>query len=182
MSYKLKNDAVCGVIGYGSWATALTHTLISNGQKIWWHIRNPEVLESIQTEGRNAKYLNDIEFNKESINATADINEVVRNCEVILIAAPSAFLTKVMSELTESLENKFILSATKGIVNEEYTITEYSDNETNALHNGNPYDKIIENGKVPYYCTAWSNIASRNTAIKAGFIPSWVEIASVGSL
>ena len=39
--------------------------------------------------------------------------------------------------------------------------------------------KIIENGKVPYYCTAWSNIASRNTAIKAGFIPSWVEIASV---
>jgi hypothetical protein len=39
--------------------------------------------------------------------------------------------------------------------------------------------KIIENGKVPYYCTAWSNIASRNTAIKAGFVPSWVEIASV---
>ena len=29
----------------------------------------------------------------------------------------------------------------------QYTITEYSDNETNALHNGNPYDKIIENGK-----------------------------------
>ena len=29
----------------------------------------------------------------------------------------------------------------------QYTITEYSDSETNALHNGNPYDKIIENGK-----------------------------------
>ena len=42
--------------------------------------------------------------------------------------------------------------------------------------------KIIELGKIPYYCTAWSNIASRNTAIKAGFIPSWVEIASVGTL
>ena len=42
--------------------------------------------------------------------------------------------------------------------------------------------KIFELGKIPYYCTAWSNIASRNTAIKAGFIPSWVEIASVGSL
>ena len=39
--------------------------------------------------------------------------------------------------------------------------------------------KIFELGKIPYYCTAWSNIASRNTAIKAGFIPSWVEIASV---
>ena len=42
--------------------------------------------------------------------------------------------------------------------------------------------KIFEFGKIPYYCTAWSNIASRNTAIKADFIPSWVEIASVGSL
>ena len=29
----------------------------------------------------------------------------------------------------------------------QYTITEYSDNTSGALHNGNPYDKIIENGK-----------------------------------
>lgn len=29
----------------------------------------------------------------------------------------------------------------------QYTITEYSDNVSGALHNGNPYDKIIENGK-----------------------------------
>jgi predicted GNAT family acetyltransferase len=39
--------------------------------------------------------------------------------------------------------------------------------------------KIFEKGKIPYYCTAWSNISSRNTAIKAGFTPAWVEIASV---
>jgi GNAT superfamily N-acetyltransferase len=39
--------------------------------------------------------------------------------------------------------------------------------------------KIFEKGKIPYYCTAWSNISSRNTAIKAGFKPAWVEIASV---
>ena len=98
MSYKLNNDAVCGMIGYGSWATALVHTLLSNGQKIWWHIRNAEVLESIQTEGRNAKYLNDIELDKDLINATEDLNEVVR----------------------------FILSATKGIISDGYkTITEY---------------------------------------------------------
>ena len=39
--------------------------------------------------------------------------------------------------------------------------------------------KTFEKGKIPYYCTAWSNISSRNTAIKAGFTPAWVEIASV---
>lgn len=126
MSYKIKNDAVCGMIGYGSWATALAHTLQENRQSIWWHIRNPEVLESIQTEGRNAKYLNDVEFDKELINATADINEVVRNSDIIIIAAPSAYLKDFMKDLTEPLDGKFILSATKGIIPDDYkTITEF---------------------------------------------------------
>lgn len=126
MSYKIKNDAVCGMIGYGSWATALVHTLQKNRQSIWWHIRNPEVLESIQTEGRNAKYLNDVEFDKELINATADINEVVRNSDIIIIAAPSAYLKDFMKDLTEPLDGKFILSATKGIIPDDYkTITEF---------------------------------------------------------
>lgn len=126
MCYKIKNDAVCGVIGYGSWATALVHTLQTNRQEIWWHIRNPEVLESIKTEGRNAKYLNDIEFDKELINATDDLNEVVENSDILIIAAPSAYLKNFLEPLTASLEDKFILSATKGIIPDDYkTITEY---------------------------------------------------------
>ena len=63
MGYRIQNNTRCGVIGYGSWATALVHTLEKNKKEIWWHIRNEEVLESMQTEGRNAKYLSDIEFN-----------------------------------------------------------------------------------------------------------------------
>ena len=126
MDYKIKNTAVCGVIGYGSWATALVHVLLTNGHSIWWHIRNEEVLESVQTEGRNAKYLNDIELNRDLINATPDVNEVVENSDIIIIASPSAYLKNFLEGLTVSLKNKFILSATKGIIPEEYkTITEY---------------------------------------------------------
>ena len=95
MSYKLKNDAVCGMIGYGSWATALVHTLTKNKVHVWWHIRNEEVMESLQTEGYNAKYLSDIEFDQNLITPTNDINEVVRNSEVILVATPSAFIKNV---------------------------------------------------------------------------------------
>lgn len=126
MSYKIKNDAVCGMIGYGSWATALVHTLLANRQNIWWHIRNPEVLESVCTEGRNAKYLNDIEFDKEFINATSDINEVIRNSDIIIIASPSAYLKDLLKDLTEPIDGKFVLSATKGIIPDDYkTITEF---------------------------------------------------------
>ena len=126
MAYKIKDNARCAVIGYGSWATALVHILQKNNKEVWWHIRNEEVLESLLTEGRNAKYLNDIEFDTTRIHPVADINEAVRNCEIVLIAAPSAFLKTVIAELNESLEDKFILSATKGIIPEDFiTITEF---------------------------------------------------------
>lgn len=36
--------------------------------------------------------------------------------------------------------------------------------------------EIIERGKVPFYCCAWSNIRSTKTAMKAGFSPAWVEM------
>ena len=111
MSYRISDNSKCGVIGYGSWATALVHTLEKNNKEIWWHIRNEEVLEGLLSEGRNVKYLSDLDFNTKLLHATSDLNEVVRNCEIILIAAPSAFLKNFLSDLTESLDGKFILSA-----------------------------------------------------------------------
>lgn len=126
MNFKIKEAPVCGMIGYGSWATALIHTLQKNRQNVWWHIRNDEVRESLETEGRNAKYLNDIEFDMSLIDVTSDINEVVRNSDIIVVAAPSAYLKDFMQNLEVSLEDKFILSATKGIIPEDNkTITEF---------------------------------------------------------
>lgn len=36
--------------------------------------------------------------------------------------------------------------------------------------------EILERGKVPFYCCAWSNVRSARNAIKSGFVPSWVEM------
>lgn len=36
--------------------------------------------------------------------------------------------------------------------------------------------EILEREKVPFYCCAWSNICSARNAVKAGFVPSWVEM------
>lgn len=36
--------------------------------------------------------------------------------------------------------------------------------------------EILERGKVPFYCCAWSNLRSARNAIKSGFRPSWVEM------
>ena len=37
--------------------------------------------------------------------------------------------------------------------------------------------EILRRGKVPFYCSAWSNIPSVRNAVKSGFIPSWVEMS-----
>lgn len=36
--------------------------------------------------------------------------------------------------------------------------------------------EIIKRDRVPFYCSAWSNIRSVRNAIKSGFIPTWVEM------
>ena len=36
--------------------------------------------------------------------------------------------------------------------------------------------EIFARGKVPFYCSAWSNIRSVRNAVKSGFIPAWAEL------
>ena len=36
--------------------------------------------------------------------------------------------------------------------------------------------EILRREKVPFYCSAWSNIRSARNAIRSGFIPAWVEM------
>ena len=36
--------------------------------------------------------------------------------------------------------------------------------------------EILNRGKVPFYCCAWSNVKSARNAIKSGFRPAWVEM------
>ena len=138
MMYRIGDNTRCGVIGYGSWATALVHTMERNGVKVWWHIGNEDIYDSLVSEGRNTKYLSDVRFSHDYVNPVKDINEVIRNCEVILVASPSTFLKGLLEKLTETLDNKFILSATKGIIPEDFiTVTEYF----NTAY-GIPYDNI----------------------------------------
>ena len=38
--------------------------------------------------------------------------------------------------------------------------------------------EILERDKVPFYCTAWSNIRSVRNAVKCGLIPAWAEMTA----
>ncbi len=126
MENMINNDALCAVIGYGSWATALVQVLCENEQKVAWHVRNPEVLESLRTEGRNSRYLSDVEFDTDKLIISDDIDLIVRDAKIVVLATPSAYLKDYLEPLTCSFEDKLVVSAIKGIIPGEYqTIIEY---------------------------------------------------------
>lgn len=107
-----------GVLGGGSWATAIVKMLTENQDEVRWYMRNSEAISYIKKEKHNPKYLSSVEFHTEQLRLTDDMNEVVQQSDVLIFAIPSAFLDRELQKLTASLENKIIFSAIKGIVPE----------------------------------------------------------------
>lgn len=126
MEVQIGTDARYGVIGYGSWATAIVGMLTKNHTAVEWYVRNDEVREGLVNDGRNPKYLSELEFDRNLIHPSDDINHVVESSDVLIISVPSAFLKSFLEPLTVSLENKFIISAIKGIIPGSWqTVAEY---------------------------------------------------------
>ena len=116
----------CAVLGYGSWATAIVKTLTVNHHHVDWLVLNEDIRESLLTLSRNPKYLPWCYIDREFFTPSADINEVVRDADIVILAMPSAFLKKFLEPLTVSLEDKIVVSAVKGIIPGDYlTIVEH---------------------------------------------------------
>jgi len=111
-----------GIIGSGSWATAIAKLLLNNVSSINWHFRNKEFIDKFRQYKHNPNYLTGVEFNMDDIFLSTDINEIVENSDILVIAIPSAFLKDALKSLTVPLKNKFVVSAIKGLVPDENLI------------------------------------------------------------
>lgn len=154
-----------GVIGNGSWATALVKILTSNDQSVNWYVRNNEYREYIYKNGRNPKYLSSANLNKTKLRVTINIDDLVEASDILLLAVPSAFLHSVLSELTVSLENKTCISAIKGIIPETNTIVaEYLNKQYNvafsdfALIAGPSHAEEVASEKLTYLTVSSENV------------------------
>jgi glycerol-3-phosphate dehydrogenase (NAD(P)+) len=118
---EIKNKV--GVIGGGSWATALVKILCNNLDSVGWWMRSEEAVEHIQKYRHNLRYLQSVEFNLEKINVSTDLRSIITSSEIILIAAPSAFLSDIFNDLPKELmQGKTVFSAVKGIIPEYHAI------------------------------------------------------------
>lgn len=106
-----------GLIGNGSWATAIAKIMTDNHFRINWLFRKEEDIRHIRKYHHPPRYLTAIGFDLRKINCTTNIQTVLEKSDWVIICMPSAFLMETLDKLPENIfSNKFIVSGVKGMV------------------------------------------------------------------
>lgn len=114
------------IIGSGSWATALAKIIMHNVPDINWHIRRQEVIDEFVEIRRNPNHLEWAYFDVSRIHFSADINAVIEESDLIVLAIPSPYIKQSLNEITVDISQKFVISAVKGMIpDENLLVTEY---------------------------------------------------------
>lgn len=121
------------IVGGGSWATALAKIVLTNVDEINWFIRRPEVIEEFKRTGKNPTYLNSASFDVNRIHFTDDINIVVRDSDILILAIPSPYLEPTLKKIKRTMRSKIVISAVKGMIpDKNQIVTEYLNERFNV--------------------------------------------------
>jgi glycerol-3-phosphate dehydrogenase (NAD(P)+) len=107
-----------GVIGGGSWGTALANLLACKGIEVHLWVREEEVFNQIRKNHVNELFLPAVELDPR-LHAVNSFEDALAGKELVLMVVPSHVFRDVLLQVKEHLrEGMSLLSATKGIENE----------------------------------------------------------------
>lgn len=106
-----------GILGNGSWGTALAKILTHNKNTINWWFRSEAAVQHLLTRHQNQQYLSQVNFNTDFIRPTTSREQVIEQSDCIIVAVPSAYADAALEGLHANIfEGKQVLSAIKGIL------------------------------------------------------------------
>lgn len=121
------------ILGGGSWGTALAKLLSENGNDVTVWLRDEIQCNELKSERVNKKYLPEVKI-PDDIDFTSDINESVKNAEIILIVTPTQMVRSVLKQIKDEFKtDKIIVNASKGI--EVGTMNRVSEIVAQETHN-----------------------------------------------
>lgn len=103
------------VLGAGSWGTALAFVLADNGHdvRLWGH--RQEVVQEINEQHTNSKYLPDVQLPK-GIKGYESLGMAIKDVNIIVLAVPTKAIREVCRQITEVSEHPYIVvHVSKGI-------------------------------------------------------------------
>lgn len=109
-----------GVVGAGSWGTALANLLAVKGYHIDLWVFEPEVKENIEKHHINNVFLPDAILS-ENIVPTNDIKTAVAGKDIVLVVVPSHVMRETAGLMAEHIgADTIVISASKGIENKTH--------------------------------------------------------------
>jgi glycerol-3-phosphate dehydrogenase (NAD(P)+) len=106
-----------GILGSGSWATALAKILTDTGHSINWYVRSERIVNHINTRHHNPNYLSSVYFDKDLLRLSTNVKQTIEASDCIVIAVPSAYAIDALNMAGEDpFSNKKVVSAIKGIL------------------------------------------------------------------
>lgn len=108
-----------GIIGSGSWATALAKIVTDNGNTIHWLVRSEAIRQHLLQRKHNPNYLSSASFDTQKLQLHISLPEMIEACDCLVLAVPSAYIEDTLKELTpDCLRGKLVVSAVKGMMPE----------------------------------------------------------------
>lgn len=105
------------VLGSGSWATAIVKIATQTHTKVYWWVREQEIVQAVESFGHNPLYLRSCELDRERIIVSSDLKMIVSKATDIILVVPAAFVAGSLQSLCpKDFEGKRIICATKGII------------------------------------------------------------------
>ena len=92
-----------GILGSGSWATALAKILCEQNDPLFWYLRNENTIAHLQQKGSNPSYLQNVSFNPNQLKLSSNIREVVKHADTLILAIPSPFLHQSLQKEEQRL-------------------------------------------------------------------------------
>ena len=138
------------VLGGGSFGTVLANLAASNGYKVSLWVRDAEQALRINSEGANTSYHPELKLS-DNIQATEDLNEVMRDASIVFIATPSIIFEQIMQRISKLIDSKaYVISCTKGILENPFrsmtdVIQSKIKNDVGVLSGPNLAKEIAQN-------------------------------------
>ena len=105
------------VLGSGSWATAIVKIATQTHTKVYWWVREQEIVQAVENFGHNPLYLRSCELDRERIIVSSDLKMIVSKATDIILVIPAAFVAGSLQSLCpKDFKGKRIICATKGII------------------------------------------------------------------